>query len=75
VVSDLDTLRHLLKQPHDRLNKRQARYVRDLQPIIGAMTFIYRNKSWNEVVPLSRRRIFTRKLFSHCFGVMMPHKE
>jgi hypothetical protein len=37
VVSDCDTLRHLLKQPNDGLNKRQARYVRDVQPLTSAM--------------------------------------
>jgi hypothetical protein len=30
VVSDHDTLRHLLKQPNDMLTKRHARYVRVL---------------------------------------------
>jgi hypothetical protein len=38
VVSDHDTLRYMLWKPNDRLNKRHARYVRDLQPFTGAMT-------------------------------------
>jgi hypothetical protein len=38
VVSDHDTLRHLLRQQKDMLNKQIACYVRDLQPFIGAMT-------------------------------------
>jgi hypothetical protein len=37
VVTKYDTLRHLLKQPNNRLNKRQARYVRDLQPFVGLL--------------------------------------
>jgi hypothetical protein len=38
VVTDHDTLRHLLEQPNNMLNKRQARYLRDLQPFVGPMT-------------------------------------
>jgi C4-dicarboxylate-specific signal transduction histidine kinase len=38
VVTDHDTLRHLLKQPNDKLNKRLARYLRDLQPFVGSTT-------------------------------------
>jgi hypothetical protein len=37
VVTDHDTLRYLLKQPNNLLNKRQARYPRDLQPFVGSM--------------------------------------
>jgi hypothetical protein len=32
-VVDHDTPRHLVRQPNKRLNKRQARYLRDLQPL------------------------------------------
>jgi hypothetical protein len=35
VVTNHDTLRHLLRQPNNRLNTRQARYLRDLQPFVG----------------------------------------
>jgi hypothetical protein len=38
VVTDHDTLRHLLTQPNNMLNQRQARYLRDLQPFVGSMT-------------------------------------
>jgi hypothetical protein len=37
-----DTLRHLLMQPNKMLIKRQARYMRDLQPFVGSMTLAYR---------------------------------
>jgi hypothetical protein len=58
VVSDRDILRHLLMQPNDRLNKRHARYVRDLQPFTGAITLTYRKGSMSEADPLSRRADF-----------------
>jgi hypothetical protein len=35
--------------------KRQARYLRDLQPFVGSMTFAYRKGALNEDDPLSRR--------------------
>jgi hypothetical protein len=40
------------------LNKRQARYLRDLQPFVGSMTHLYRKGALNEVGPLSRRPDF-----------------
>jgi hypothetical protein len=58
MVSDLGTLRHLLIKPNDRLNIRQARYARDLQPFTDATTLAYRNGSRNEANPLSRRADF-----------------
>jgi hypothetical protein len=58
VVTDHDTLRHLLKQPNNRLNKRQARYLRDLQPFAGSMTLAYRKGDLTEADPLSRRPHF-----------------
>jgi hypothetical protein len=55
VITYHDTLRHLLRQPNNMLNKRQARYLRDLQPFVGSMTLAYRNGALNEFGPLSRR--------------------
>jgi hypothetical protein len=40
------------------LNKRQARYLRDLQPFVGSMTLAYRKGAMNEADPLSRRPNF-----------------
>jgi hypothetical protein len=40
------------------LNKRQARYLRDLQPFVGSMTLAYRKGAMNEAYPLSRRPNF-----------------
>jgi hypothetical protein len=45
-------------QPHNRLNKRQARYMRDLQPFVSSMTLAYRKGALNEADPLSRRPDF-----------------
>jgi hypothetical protein len=58
VVRDHDTLRHMLRQPNNMLNKRQARYLRDLQPFRGSMTLAYRKGALNEADPLSRRPNF-----------------
>jgi hypothetical protein len=58
VVTDHDTLRHLLRQPNNTLNKRQSRYLRDLQPFVGSMTLAYRKGTLSEVGPLSRRPDF-----------------
>jgi hypothetical protein len=55
VVPNHDTLRHLLRQPNNILNKRQARYLRDLQLFVGSMTLSYRKGALNEAHPLSRR--------------------
>jgi hypothetical protein len=55
VVTYNDTLRHLLKQPNNKLNKRQARYIRGLQPFMGSMTLAHPKGALNEVDPLSRR--------------------
>jgi hypothetical protein len=55
VVTDHDTMRHLLRQPNNTLNKRQARYLLDLQPFVGSMTLAYRKGALNEAHPLSRR--------------------
>jgi hypothetical protein len=51
VVTNHDTLRHLLRQPNNRPNKRQARYMRDLQPFMGSMTPAYRKGAPNEGDP------------------------
>jgi hypothetical protein len=58
VVSNHDKLRHLLMQPGDRLKKRQARHMRDLQPFMGVMSLAYRKGSRNHADPLSRRADF-----------------
>jgi hypothetical protein len=58
VVTNQDTLRHLLSQPNNKLTKRQARYLRDLQPFVGSMTLAYRKGAMNEADPLSRRPNF-----------------
>jgi hypothetical protein len=55
VVTYHDTLRHLLIQPNNMLNKRQARYLRDLQPFVGSMTLAYHKGAMNEADPLIRR--------------------
>jgi hypothetical protein len=39
VAANNDTLQHLsMIQPNDTLSKRQARYLRDLQPFVGTIT-------------------------------------
>jgi hypothetical protein len=48
VVTYHDTLRHVLRQPNNMLNQRQARYMRDLQPFVGLMTLAYRKGVINE---------------------------
>jgi hypothetical protein len=48
-------MRHLLRQPNNMLNKRQARYLRGLQPFVGTIEFAYRKGALNEANPLSRR--------------------
>jgi hypothetical protein len=40
------------------LSKREARYLRDLQPFVGSMTLAYRRGALDEVDPLSRRPKF-----------------
>jgi hypothetical protein len=56
VTEDHDTLRHLLRQPNNMLNKRQARYLRHLQPFVGSSA--YRKLALTEADPLSRRPNF-----------------
>jgi hypothetical protein len=41
VVYDHDRLRYMLKQTLARLSKRQARYMCDLQPLVGTVTLAY----------------------------------
>jgi hypothetical protein len=48
----------MLKQPNNRLNKRQARYLRDSQPFVGSMTLAHRKGALNEANPLGRRQDF-----------------
>jgi hypothetical protein len=57
VVIDRDTERHVLMHPYSMLSNRQARYLRDLQPFVGTMSFVYPNGAQNEVDPLISRRI------------------
>jgi hypothetical protein len=45
----------MLKQPNNKMNKQQERYLRDLQPLVGSMTLAYRKGAVNEAYPLSRR--------------------
>jgi hypothetical protein len=58
VVTYHDKLRHLLWQPNNMLNNRQARYLRDLQSFVGSMSLAYRKRALNEADPLSRRPDF-----------------
>jgi hypothetical protein len=58
VVTDHDTLRHMVRQPNNNLSKRQARYVPDLQPFVGSMTLAYRKEALNEANPLNQRLDF-----------------
>jgi hypothetical protein len=58
IVTYHDTLRHPLRQPNNKLNKWQARCLRDLQPFVGSMTLAYRKGALNEADPLSRRLDF-----------------
>jgi hypothetical protein len=61
VVTYHDILGHLLGKPNNMWSKRQARYLRDLQPFVGSMTLAYRKAgkgALNEVDPLSRRQDF-----------------
>jgi hypothetical protein len=55
-------------RPNNMINKRQARYLRDLQPFVGSMTLAYRKGALNEVDQVSRRPDFvpqaTTPLFS-----------
>jgi hypothetical protein len=55
LVTYHDTLRHMLTQLNNRLNKRQARYLRDLQPFVGTMTLAYRKGALNEAYTLRQR--------------------
>jgi hypothetical protein len=55
VVIYHDTHRHMLRQANNMLNKRQARYMRDLQPFAGSITLAYRKGDLNEAYPLGRR--------------------
>jgi hypothetical protein len=58
VVKYHDTLRHMLTQPNNMLNSRQARYVRDLQPFVCTMTLAHRKGALNEVDSSKRRPDF-----------------
>jgi hypothetical protein len=73
VVSDHDTLRHLLSQPSDRLNKQYARCVRNLQPFTGAVTLAYRKGSINQSNSLSRQvDFYTQANFPLFWDIDVP---
>jgi hypothetical protein len=57
VVTDHVTLRHLLKQPNNIFNKRQTRYLWDLQPFLGTITLAYCKGALNEADTLSSESI------------------
>jgi hypothetical protein len=77
VVTYHDTLRHLLRQPSHRLNKRQARYMRDLQPFVGSMTIAYRKGALEKAGPLSQRPNFVPQATVPLFwdGEVPPYRE
>jgi hypothetical protein len=52
-------------QPNNKLNKRQATYLRDLQPFVGTMILAYRKEAMNEANPLSRRPDFVSRATIH----------
>jgi hypothetical protein len=54
VVTDHNTLRHLLMQLNNKLDKRQVRYMRDLQPFVGSISLAHRKRALNKADPLSR---------------------
>jgi hypothetical protein len=58
VVADHNTQRHLLKQPQARMNKRQARYLRGLQPLVDTVALVYRKVAMCEGDSLSRKPYF-----------------
>ena len=51
VVTDHDTLRHVLGQRNNMLNKGQVRYLRDLQPFVGSMALAYGKEAMHEADP------------------------
>jgi hypothetical protein len=53
-----DTPRHLLWQPNNMLNKRQACCMRYLQPFLVTMTLAYHKRAMDEANPLGRRLDF-----------------
>jgi hypothetical protein len=69
VETDHGTLRHMLMQPNNMLNKRQARYQRDLQSFVGSMILACRKGALNEDDPLCRRPNFVLHAKFHYFGM------
>jgi hypothetical protein len=69
VVTYHDTSRQLLRQPNNMLNKRQVRYLRDLQPFVGTMTLAYRKGATNEADQISRRPHFVSHATFPLFGM------
>jgi hypothetical protein len=57
-------------QSNNMLNKRQARYMRFLQPFVGTMTLAYRKGALDEADPLSLRSVFVpHATVPCCFGM------
>jgi hypothetical protein len=57
-------------------NKRQARYLRNLQPFVGSMTLAYRKGALNEAGLLSRRQDFVPKTIPLLWdGEVRPDSE
>jgi hypothetical protein len=52
-------------QPNNKLDKRQACYLRDLQQFLGTMILAYRKGAMNETDPLSRRPYFVSHATIH----------
>jgi hypothetical protein len=77
LVTRVRSLVYMLCQPNNILNKRQARYLWDLQPFVGTMTLAYRNGAMSEANPLSRRPNFVSqtKVPLFCNGEVPSHSD
>ena len=67
LVTDHDTLRHLLKEKPANLSKRQAGWVELIQPYANTLTLVYRKGSMNEADPISRRSDFCAILLARSY--------
>lgn len=67
LVTDHDTLRHLLKEKPANLSKRQAGWVELIQPYANTLTLVYRKGSLNEADPISRRSDFCAMLLARSY--------
>ena len=68
VVIDHGTLKHLLKQPSDKINARQGHLVERLMPFAQSTSILYRKGSMNEADPLSSRLFFPIRTMSNGAG-------